>query len=251
MPKMSLLPKALLVASALSATLAFGTTAAANQRNFSFTYQSATLPKGQAEIEPWSTAQFGKSAWDIRMDNRLEFEVGITDDLQGALYFNTRATAEKGYQWKGVAAEFKYRLLDAVADPLGFALYLEGFLAPTQKKIEPKLIVDKYFGDWVWALNGVFEGEWKEDVTEYEAKGVTGLGYFVADHATLGLEAEVFGKWENGEHEKTEYWAGPSLSYGDGGYWATFAVIMQPWNRTHDGESIDWIKARLLLGFDL
>ena len=247
---MSRSPRILLASSALAATLAIGTTAAASEREFSFTYQSATLPQGQTELEPWTTAHFGKSAWDIRMDNRLEFEVGITDNFQGALYFNTRNTAEKGFQWKGVAAEFKYRLADATADPLGFALYFEGFLNTTQKKIEPKLIIDKYFGNWVFAMNAVFEGEWEEDKTEYEAKGVGGFAYIVEDSATIGVEAEVFGKWENGEHEKTEYWAGPSLSYRDAGYWATFAVIMQPWHQTNDeDESIDWIKARLLLGF--
>jgi hypothetical protein len=241
-----------LLASTTVAALAVGSSASANERNFSFTYQSATLPQGQAELEPWSTAQFGKSAWDIRMDNRLEFEVGVTDDFQAALYFITRSTASKGFQWKGNALELKYRLLDAVADPLGFALYLEGFLATDQKKLEPKLIIDKYFGDWVFALNAVFEAEWKEHDTEYEAKGVGGLGYFVSKTGTVGLEAEVFGKWENGDHEKTEYWLGPSFSYGDENYWVTFATVLQPWNRTNDaGEGIDWVKGRVLLGFPL
>ncbi len=228
--------------------------ALANGRHFVWTYESATLPEGEAEVEPWTTARFGKDAYDIRIDNRLEFELGLTDRLMTAFYINTKSTAS-GYAFAGVSSEWKLNLTSATADLLGFAPYLEGTLAPAEKELEAKLIFDKYLGDWLFALNGVGEYAWEKEEGEVakvaEAKAILGADYFVAKTTTLGLEAEAVFEFEDDEVEKA-YRVGPTLSYASGRYWLALGALVSPWKRTDDeGKAVDWVRARLLLGLDL
>ena len=60
----------------------------AQDRQFARTYQSNTLPKGAIDIESWATFRTGRQYFYNRLDTRLEFETGLTDKLQTALYFN-------------------------------------------------------------------------------------------------------------------------------------------------------------------
>lgn len=221
--------------------------ATAAQRNFSFTYQTETLHHGQAKLIPWTTAHFGQNAWNLPMENRLEFGLGITDALEGAFFVDTSASAGH-FEFGGVAGQLKYRLSDATLDALGFGLYLEAFLAPDTRALEPRLIFDKEMDHWVVALNTVFEVAWEKDETEYAVQVFGGAGYLVTEKATVGLEGEFASDWAHGEHEGTNGLLGPSFSYAEGKFWATFAVLMQPWNTTNDaGASVNWLKARILL----
>src|SRR5204863_9653339 len=60
----------------------------AQDRNFARTYQSITLPKGNKDIEVWNTFRSGRNNFYRRIDQRIEFEVGLTDKLQTAFYLN-------------------------------------------------------------------------------------------------------------------------------------------------------------------
>src|SRR6185436_16411511 len=62
--------------------------AAATERRFTYTYESATLGAGEREIEPWTTLRFGRNDYYRAIDNRLELEFGLTDRLMTAWYFN-------------------------------------------------------------------------------------------------------------------------------------------------------------------
>src|SRR5690242_16308368 len=57
-------------------------------RNFARTYQSITLAKGIKDLEVWNTLRTGRDDFYRRLDQRIEFEVGLTDKLQTALYLN-------------------------------------------------------------------------------------------------------------------------------------------------------------------
>src|SRR4051812_19526924 len=115
----------------------------AQDRQFVYTYQSLTLPKGTKDIEVWNTYRTGRQYLYNRLDQRIEFEVGVTDKLQTALYFNAE---HKMYQSHldtlgGIAdtsfyglfnesafsfsSEWKLRLSDPVANRIGSALYAE------------------------------------------------------------------------------------------------------------------------------
>ena len=65
-----------------------GTSAGASERHFTFTYESAVLPPGKWELEPWNTFRLGKEDYFARLDTRLEAELGLSDRLQTSLYLN-------------------------------------------------------------------------------------------------------------------------------------------------------------------
>ena len=60
----------------------------AQDRIFTYTYQSNVLNKGQREIEVWNTLRQGKQDFFSRLDNRTEFEVGLGGNLQTSFYLN-------------------------------------------------------------------------------------------------------------------------------------------------------------------
>ena len=104
----------------------------AQDRLFTYTYQSGVLNKGQREIEVWNTLRTGKQDYYTRLDNRTEFEIGLGKNLQTAFYLNLTSTSktltESGI--KSIATEneisfsneWKYKILDPVANPVGLAL---------------------------------------------------------------------------------------------------------------------------------
>src|SRR4051812_1480656 len=68
---------------------------AANERHLTYTYESAVLPQGARELEVWSTARLGREQRYARFDERVEFEVGLTDRLQTSFYLNFNAISQR------------------------------------------------------------------------------------------------------------------------------------------------------------
>src|SRR5262245_22445372 len=70
----------------------FGMTSAslaqANDRHFTYTYESAVLPPDARELEVWTTWRTGRDRYYSAFDHRLEFEIGLTERLLTAFYLN-------------------------------------------------------------------------------------------------------------------------------------------------------------------
>ncbi|HEV8245477.1 MAG TPA: hypothetical protein VGP93_06905 [Polyangiaceae bacterium] len=259
---------------ALGALLTVTAPAFATEHRFAFTYESGVLEPGAAEIEPWTTFRIGREHFYNRIDNRLEFELGLTERLQTSLYWNFSAHAadvespsgpivrEREFELEGVSSEWKYKLSDPVADALGSALYLEGTLGPGEAEIEGKLILDKQVGRWLFASNLVFEHEWN-----FEAPGTPereiglelplGATYFVTPSFTAGLEIRPAAEIKGGELETVAVYAGPTISTAYDRWWLAFSVLPQVFSpkneesETFDLEDNERVRVRLLLGFHL
>src|SRR5580765_7128401 len=114
--------------------------ARADERFFTYVYESDVLPKEHWEFEQWLTyrkgypegdRQYSEHIWDFRE----EIEYGLTDNLSTSLYLNfsqEQLVARKAgledssdFDFKGVSAEFKYQLLNPFKKPVGLALYFE------------------------------------------------------------------------------------------------------------------------------
>lgn len=266
----------LLLASVLLAAPAW-----ANERHFTFTYESAVLNPGNLEIEPWTTWRYGRERYFSRWDERLEFEYGIVENLQTSVYWNFEAVAEdvpvadpatgavsdvrqRELAFASVSSEWKYRLSDLVADPVGSALYLEGSLGPAEAEIEAKVILDKRIGPWLVAANLVGEHEWvfeSSDATEREIafELALGGGYFVTDWFMAGIEARNVNELEGGsDFESSVIYAGPVLAFARESWWTALTVMPQivalkgaSDGRVRDLERQEKLQVRLLLGFHL
>ena len=262
--------KKLLVVSALLLC----TTASANERHFTYTYETAVLPTGNVELETWTTLRAGKDDYYVALDNRLEIEIGITDWFQAALYTNFRGTAvEKGdvltksFDYKGVDLELKWKLADPVADPLGVGLYFEVGGQPHEVELEGKVLLDKRVGNLLFAFNAIGELEIKRsngetDLVEVIAEANIGLGYFVLPHLLVGVEIRnrtIFAKGDSDslEFETSAFFGGPVISYARDSWWMAltvlpqFAAIKEHGDGLLDLEEHENIETRLLLGVHL
>jgi hypothetical protein len=258
---------------ALLAGLSVASSASATDRRFPFTYETGVLGPGQAEIEPWTTFRVGREHYYSRIDQRLEFELGLVRNLQTALYWNfERVTADardpvtgelvrsSEFTLASISSEWKYKLSDPLADTFGSALYLEGAYGPDEAELEAKLLFDKQVGNFLVALNLVGEQEWEFSAgeTESEQKLVLNLaaGYFLTNELVLGAEIESATLIEEGSMESSVIYAGPSLAYASGRYWAAVGVTPQVFApKTEEGrldlEHNEYLRARILLGFHL
>ena len=250
--------------------------AIANERHFTLTYETATLPAGAIEIEPQTTFRMGRDQYYLGMDHRLEFEFGITDRLMAAIYLNFGSeTWRDGSDIKsaalpgGLSAEFKYNLSSASADAIGSALYLELTATPLEYEIEGKLLLDKRIGSWHFATNLIYEREWGfEGFWNNEHKVAVSLGatHFFNEHLTAGVEVYGQGTFEQDfansdtSLKHGALFAGPVVGYASTSWWIATSVTPQlvgfgdavtAAGTSRDLTDFHAVQARVILGIHL
>lgn len=246
----------------------------AQDRVFTYTYQSNVLNKGQKELEVWSTLGTARQDYYRGLDHSLEFEMGLGGKLQTAFYLNYGYS--KGItQTNGIdvlntnnsysfANEWKLKLSDPVANKLGSAFYFEYTLAPAETALEGKLILDKQTGRLTTAFNLVGELEFAK---QFEAVGNNlkaqtekefnlelnyGLSYKINDRWFVGAEIMDKNVFAKGELEKSILTAGPGVAYVGDGFWINFTLMPQLANLKGGGRSItddNGLEARLIFSY--
>jgi hypothetical protein len=254
----------------------------AQDRQFVYTYQSLTLPKGAKDIEVWNTYRTGRQYAYNRLDQRIEFELGLTDKLQTSIYMNMdHKTVQSHIDTLGgivdtnfyalysthsfsFSSEWKLRLSDPVADRIGSALYFEVTAGTESFELEGKIILDKKTDKNIFAMNLVaeyeieMEAEPGEIEMEYEFEPELDLSYMrmLNQHVGLGLEARYNGVFE-GPHKHSAIFGGPTLFYGGDKFFLILNVSPQWANLIVNDENpksfnmseYEKLQARLLLGF--
>ncbi len=252
--------------------------AMASERQFTYTHESNVLAPGQKELELWGTWRQGREDFYKRLDNRLEFEIGVAPSIMTAVYLNqTRITTEPA---PGVTEhevetsmswEWKFKLSDAAADAAGQALYVEGTIASDEAALEAKYILDKVVGANLFAANLVVEPEW--DLTpassgkpEIEVELTAGWSYRIGSGWAAGLELrqaneieyednETESEWE---HEHAVLFGGPVVHGANSHGWATLTVMPQlaafkqvkGSSSSLDLEAYERVNVRLIIGTD-
>lgn len=253
-------------------------TAQANERKFAYTYETSVLPQDTREIELWNTYQTGKPYFYRQLNQRVEYEVGLGRNFMTSVYLN--------YEWKmadsngdlpngevassssaSISSEWKYKLFDRTADPIGFGLYGEATLGLDESELEGKLLFDKQLGKMLLALNAVFEREWKSNlengvtVINAESKLEFNLGTSFAFTQHFSAGVEVLNKNllsdEQGNGGHSALFAGPVVSYMAENWWATLTFMPQLANLNNkQNEKLDLdeyqkYETRLLFSFHL
>jgi len=246
----------------------------AQDRLFTYTYQSNVLNKGQKELEVWSTLRSGRDNYYRAFDHSMEFEVGLGGKLQTSFYLNY------GYS-KGIvtsnniqslesnnsysfANEWKLKLTDPVINPIGSALYFEYKLGTDETELEGKLILDKQIGKSTHALNivGEYEIENKFETNgnlitpknEGEFKLEFNYGYAYKLNKNWALAAELMNQStiSGGNWEYSVLSAGPGISYNMNGFWVNLTCMPQITNlktgnpEFHDGQKL---QTRLIFSY--
>ncbi|OFX36951.1 MAG: hypothetical protein A2X08_16830 [Bacteroidetes bacterium GWA2_32_17] len=248
----------------------------AQDRVFSYTYQTNVLNKGQKEIEVWTTLKDGRTDYYRSLKHRLEFEVGLGRKLQTAFYLNYQySTGIKNEDSTQILSEktdfsfsneWKYKISDPVANVFGSGIYFEYSISSTEIGIEGKVLFDKQIGKFITALNIVGEYTISKDFvtkdSQIEVKNsietvneiVYGLSYKLKDHLFVGFEAfnqNIFGK---SKIDASILSVGPSFSYSTNGFWINFSFLPQVTNFVNnklDLNGHEKFQARLLFSYEL
>lgn len=253
--------------------------ALANERVFTYTYESTVLNAGQREIEIWNTFHWQRQDYYRRFRHRIEYEVGLGGNVQTAFYLNLTNTAK--HQGSGSAAflekevevgfsnEWKYKLSDPVANAVGFALYGEIGVTSNEVGLEGKVILDKKIGSTLHALNIVVEPEWETEIEngktttgyQFNLEFDYGFSYRLSDRWSLGVELRNHNEYtKGGRWEHSALFGGPVVSYATGGFWITltalpqlYAFRVQPGNKNSHRElrAHEQLETRVIFSYEL
>ena len=228
----------------------------ADRRAYGTTYEAVTAPKGEIDVESWSTVapngevEGGPSSRGFR--EMVELEYGITDHWDVALYNMldiVSGETESGYA--GFKLETRYRPSDRGEWPIDPVFYLEFqqlFRGDAEQKIEGKLILAKDIGNLNIAANLALEEERLEDKTwNTEVEYALGTSYALSPAWVVG--AEVFGKAEKDMEIENRSWLGPTLSWAGSGSGALRGVWVTLAGGVGLGETADPWYARAIVGF--
>jgi len=199
------------------------------------------MAKGMKELEIWTTPRLGKSdVYYAAIDNRIEFEVGVSKKLQTAFYINfSNITSDYGtgvnqskFLFNGISSEWKYQISNPVTNIIGFALYTELGLNTNEAELETKLIFDKKINKTTLALNLTYEPDWElsagKSHLETKFEGTFGLSYAITRNLSAGFEVRnhniytAEGGWEN-----SALFGGPDISYSQPSWFVTLTILPQ------------------------
>lgn len=226
-------------------------------RRFTYVYEATTSAPQTIESETWVT--WATSPEEERrfnaVDFRQEFEFGVTEHLQLALYVadwgytEDPLANEHGFKFQDSALELIYNLTNPTTDLLGSALYGEVRGGPEVLELESKVILQKNIDRFVFAYNATLEAVWKgENLEEREGEFSQALGVSYEISPSLLVGAELLHEidipdWS--EAEDSVVYAGPNVSYRRGNWWATVTPLIQV---TDIAAEVD-VQTRLIFGF--
>lgn len=260
-------------------TLAASLGVQASERRFTYSYEPETMPKGAWEVEQhvYLGTQRSKNVGEENFNKwnlRTEVEYGVTDNYTLGLYFiNFQAESfhdpvtgadPSEVEWKGIALENRYQILNPAEHAIGLTLYLEPGFSGEEASVEEKIIIGQRHGNWKWAFNLIHETEWENNLrsTEGEFEATAGLSYELNQNWSVGVEFrnhnEIpdYAVWEN-----TAFHLGPVVNYRQEKWWVTLSVLPQVYGANYttpdpDGhrnlelEGHERVNVRLIFGFE-
>ena len=209
----------------------------ADQRLWAWTYGSAMLEPGEAELEHYTTLE--SPDWSQRETNlaavqQFELEIGMGPRLDAAVYQVFSREPGASLDWAGYKVRLRWRLNrdpEALGHPL---LYLEHKNNNTlsDAAAEAKLLLSQRVGMLDLAFNPVVELH--GDDVEFES--LAGVSVPLSPRLNLGCEAR------SSEHG---HYLGPVISHGGEGLWA---VLGAGWRLGSAEPSDITHELRLILG---
>jgi hypothetical protein len=210
--------------------LVLSSTASADRRLFTYTYEYKTVPQGHTAIELWHTED--RTTWDPdtaqSMENILEVEHGLTDHWDMALYsvFSQTASNQPGippepYHFDELKLETRYRFADRGEWPVDVLAYGEvvKVFGEGIYELEGKAIIARDFDNLTAAVNIIGALEFEPE-PEPEFGYAAGLSYEL--HPKFSIGAETYATIT--EYEQS-FAGGPAFAVApSSSLWATFTL---------------------------
>lgn len=215
----------------------------ADERHFGYSYESNVMPDGGKDLETYTTFRYGRDQFYSGLDQSVELETGLPGNVSTSLYLNytqessldTAGNVVWNPQFDGVANEWRFKLADNVADPVGFGLLFEPEVKPDEMELETKVILDKKTGDLLWTFNVTAEPEYHlvDGTWGLTLSPSVGIGLFTSNHFLVGLESQWRNFFVNNQPSQPIQQTasilslGPSLSYTTENWWVTLTILPQ------------------------
>ena len=240
----------------LSTVAALGGPALADRRAFTRTYEYATMPEGQTEVELYSThslASFDGDASPQSFVFQLELEHGISDRWDVSLYHVFAQSSDGAGGGSPLAlSEIKlrtrYRFAERGELPVDLLAYAEvakdfgvGVYA-----LEGKAIVARDVGPLTLATNLIAEVVVGNDVDEPEVELGWAVGATYELTPAWKLGAETWGDFETEHTDEIAASAGPAVSWAP--TQALWVTTTAGWGLT---DHADAFSVRAILGLGL
>ncbi len=172
----------------------FPVLARADRRSFGYTYEYATLPEGQTEVEIWHTQ--ARDTWHSdtpeRFEEKLEIEYGVTDRYDVSMYTVFAESTDENLHLDAVRIENRYRFADRGEWPVDTIAYVElaKDFGASIYEIEAKAIVSRDFGPLLIAANAIGEVAFGNNVPHRDLSlgWSVGASYEVTPKLRLGVE---------------------------------------------------------------
>jgi hypothetical protein len=218
--------------------------AKADRRGYVWTYEYMTMHKGQTEVEYYLTHKapdFHKYDEKNTWQHQLEYEYGLTDKWDIALYQNWQQTNSKTddkFEYSGSKLRTRYRFGEKGMYPLDTLLYLE-YIRPDDSDsaeiLEGKLILAKDFGKYNIVYNQILKVG-INDKGGNENEYALGLNYEFNPRLKIGIET-------SGNYTEDKYYIGPTISIAGKKLWAGLGALRGLNDRSDD------LRFRLIIGF--
>jgi hypothetical protein len=211
----------------------------ADQRPFVWTYGSDIMGRGQTEVESYTT--LSSPSWPEREQNltathQIELEVGMGHRFDFAVYQVIKQHAGDAAYWDGMKLRARYRLFedDRWLSPV---IYAESKHDASfdETEYEFKILLEKEWKGWTFAVNPILEVEEGESEVEITAGAAYKLGRF------LNLGAEI----RNSEYGT---WIGPTISHGAPGI---YTALGASWALDDPSDGKPSHEIRLIIGIEL
>ena len=223
-----------------------------DNRNFVWTYEYLTMEEGAAEIEQYMTFE-GLESFESKGKRilNIEYEFGMSDGFDFAIYQNFKQSAEGAFSWDGFKARFRKKLAEENAWWFSPLLYVEykASSGATLHNIEAKLILERKFGDFTLALNPYF-GYDQENVKDEFGNKTGGKEWEFVPKYALGLNYELARLFSFGFEAKgseSGHYFGPAISHGEHDMWVSFGYL---WGVDVAGDKPEQM-ARLIFGIEI
>lgn len=194
----------------------------ADRRNYVWTYQYLTMPKGETELEFYQTTKLRVfDEWEYR----IEIEHGLTNHWDFSVYQIFKQREKESFLWEAVQFRSRYRFGEEgqyVLDPLVYIEYNRNLDLKKQNKLEAKVILAKTISKFNCAVNPVYEYSFAPG-TNKEAGVDVGLSWEFHPVFIIGIESTSRIEPARGEKEVASYF-GPTISLASGKWWYSLGV---------------------------
>jgi hypothetical protein len=190
----------------------------ADRRNFVWTYQYHTMPKGKTEFEFYQTTKVKESnEWEYR----FEVEQGLTDHWDMSVYQIFNQKSGSPLSWDAVQLRTRYRFFEQdqwLLDPLLYLEYRRKLNFSSQNKAEVKIILAKTAAKFTSSIVPVYEFFFAPGDPKHEIGLDAGAAWEFHPAFSLGLESTTRAEFED-EGLETGSYLGPTVSFASGKWW--------------------------------